>query len=91
MVSIYDYSNIGSSLVVYIVHKGIISYVLCGYEIQMNMYSVLRDHSVFSSPSQRPMTSDFEGFSIPDFIHYIYFTILILEKEPVFSFLNVQC
>ena len=23
-------------------------------------------------------TSDFEGFSIPDFIHYIYFPILIL-------------
>jgi len=32
------------------------------------------------------MTSDFEGFSIPDFIHYIYFPILILEKEPVFFF-----
>jgi len=29
------------------------------------------------------MTSDFEGFSIPDFMHYIYFPILILEKEPV--------
>jgi len=36
------------------------------------------------------MTSDFEGFSIPYFIHYIYFSILILEKEPVFPF-NVQC
>ena len=33
------------------------------------------------------MTSDFQGFSIPDFIHYIYFPILILEKEPVFPFL----
>ena len=33
----------------------------------------------------------FEGFSIPDFIHYIYFPILILEKEPVFSLLNVEC
>ena len=33
--------------------------------------------------AQRPMTSDFEGFSIPDFIHYIYFPILNLEKEPV--------
>ena len=41
---------------------------------------------VFSSPPQRPMTSDFEGFSIPDFIHYIYFPILILEKETVFPF-----
>jgi len=33
------------------------------------------------------MTSDFEGFSIPDFIRYIYFPILILEKEPVVPFL----
>ena len=41
----------------------------------------------FSSSPQRPMTSDFEGFSIPDFIHYIYFPILILEKEAVFYFL----
>ena len=24
------------------------------------------------------MTPDFEGFSIPDFIHYIYFAILII-------------
>ena len=29
---------------------------------------------------------DFEGFSIADFIHCIYFPILILEKEPVFPF-----
>ena len=41
----------------------------------------------FSSPPQRPMTSDFKVFSIPDFIHYIYFPSLILEKEPVFPFL----
>ena len=54
------------------------------------LLSVLRVHSVFSSPPQRPMTSDFEGFSIPVFIHYIYFPILILEKEPVFSLLNVE-
>ena len=47
--------------------------------------------SFFSFPPQRPMNSDFKGFSIPDFIHYIYFPILILEKEPVFSLLNVQC
>ena len=52
---------------------------------------VLRGHSGFSSPPQRSMTSDFEGFSIRDFIHYIYFPILILEKESVFSLLNVQC
>jgi len=43
----------------------------------------------FPSPPQWPLTSDFEGLkvSIPDFIHYIYFPILILKKEPVFSFL----
>ena len=41
---------------------------------------------VFSSPPQRPMTSNFEGFPIPDFIHYIFFPILILQKEPVFPF-----
>ena len=33
------------------------------------------------------LTSNVAGFSIPDFIHYIYFPILILEKEPVFPFL----
>ena len=37
---------------------------------------------VFSSPPQRPMTTDFEG--IPDLINY--FLIFILEKEPVFPF-----
>ena len=46
---------------------------------------------VFSFPPQRPMTSDFEGFSIPDFIHYIYFPILILRKESVFALFNVEC
>ena len=48
---------------------------------------VLRGHSVISSLPQRPMISDFEGFSISDVIHYIYFLILILEEEPVFPFL----
>jgi len=60
-------------------------------KISVQLLSVLRGHSVFSSPPQRTMTSEFEGFSIPDFIHYIYFPILILYKEPVFSLLNVQC
>jgi len=27
--------------------------------------------------------NDLQGFSIPDFIHYIFFPILILQKEPV--------
>ena len=40
-------------------------------------------YSVFSSPPQRPMTSDFEGLSIPDFIHYIYFS---WERVSIFPF-----
>ena len=44
----------------------------------------------FLSPPQQPMTSNFEGFSIPDFIQYIYFPILILEKEPVFPLLMLS-
>ena len=55
----------------------------------VRLLSVLHGHSDCSSPPQRPMTSDFEGFSIPDFIHYIYFPILILEKSQ--SLLNDQC
>ena len=40
----------------------------------------------FSSPPQRPLISDFEEISIPDFIHYTFCPILILQKEPVFPF-----
>jgi len=54
-------------------------------QFSVRLLSVLCGHSLFSSPPQRPMTSDFEEFSIPYCIHYIYFPILILEKEPVFS------
>ena len=50
----------------------------------VRLVSVLRGHSFLSSPPQRPKTSEFEGFSIPDCIHYICFPVLILEKEPVF-------
>ena len=57
----------------------------------VRLLSVLRGHSGFSSPPQLPVTSDFEVFTIPDLIHYIYFPILIIEKEPVFSLFNVQC
>ena len=62
--------------------------VLCGgwFFFSVRLLSVLLGHSFFSSPLHRPMTSDFEGFSIPDCIHYIYFPILILEKEAVFPF-----
>ena len=54
------------------------------YFFSVRLLSVLRGHSFYSSPPQRPMTFDYEGFSIPDFI-------LILEKEPVFSLFNVEC
>ena len=67
------------------------NYLFLFFLFSVRLLSVLRDHSGFSSPPQRPMTSDFKGFSIADCIHYIYFPILILEKEPVFSLLNVQC
>ena len=42
-------------------------------KLAMDFLSVLRGHSFFSSPPHRPMTSYFEGFSIPDFIYDIYF------------------
>ena len=61
------------------------------YIFSVRLFSVLRGHSFLSSPPHRPMTSDFEGFSTPEFINHIYFPTLILEKEPVFSHLNVQC
>ena len=38
---------------------------------RVRLLSVLLGHSVFSSPPQQPMTSDFEGFSIPDFIQSV--------------------
>ena len=42
----------------------------------------------FSFPPQRSMPSDFEGFPIPDCIHYFYFPTWILEKEAVFPYLT---
>ena len=57
------------------------------FKFSIRLLSVLRGHLVFSTPPQRPMTSNFAGFSIPDFIDYIYFPILVFEKEPVFPFL----
>ena len=53
----------------------------------VRLLSVLRRHLVFSSPLQRPMTSDFEGFSIPDFIHYIcFFYLNSWERASIFPF-----
>ena len=36
------------------------------------------------------MTSDFEAFSIPVCIHYIFVPILILQKKQVFPFLRLS-
>ena len=53
--------------------------------------TVLSGHfRFFLSPPQRPMTSDFERFSIPDFILYIFFPILFFRKSQYFPF-NVEC
>ena len=54
--------------------------------VSVRLLSFPRGNSFFSSPPNQPMTSDFEGFSIPDVFHYIYFPILILKKETVFPF-----
>ena len=55
----------------------------------VRLLSVLRGHSLFSSPPQRSMTSDFEGF-----LYQIYplhvFPIFILQKEPAFPFLTLS-
>ena len=48
--------------------------------------SVLRGHSFFSIPAKTAKDLRLRMISIPDVIHYIYFLILILEKEPVFPF-----
>ena len=45
MISVYDNQDIGQSPVVYIFHKGIISLVLCGYEVQMNMKFLILSES----------------------------------------------
>ena len=37
LISVYDYLSIGWCSDVYIFHKGIIVYVLSGYEVQMRM------------------------------------------------------
>ena len=50
----------------------------------VRLLSVLRGHSVFSSPPKTANDLRLWRISIPDLIHY--FLILILEKEPVFPF-----
>ena len=53
------------------------------FYFSVRLLLVPRGHSVFSSPPQRPMTSDFD----PRFYPLHFNPILILEKEPVFLIL----
>ena len=57
----------------------------------VRLLSGLHDHSGFFIPATTAKDLRLRRVSIPDFIHYIYFPILILEKGPVFTLLNVQC
>ena len=50
-------------------------------EISVRLLSLLHDHSVFSSPPQRPMTSNFEGFSIPDFTRYHFYNVFGMTRS----------
>ena len=56
-------------------------YYFIFYFFSVRLLSVLRGHTVISSPPQQPMTPDFKGF-----LYQILSIILILEKEPVFPF-----
>ena len=51
----------------------------------VRLLSVLRGHSVFSSPSQRPMTSDFERF-LYQIVPITLFSYLNSWEKPVFPF-----
>ena len=52
----------------------------------VRLLSVLRDHSVFSSPPQQPMTSDFEGF-LSQILSITFFVLsLFFRKSQYFPF-----
>ena len=57
----------------------------------VRLLSVLLGHAAFSSLPQRPMTTTLKDFLSQIVSITFIFPILILEKEPVFSLLNVQC
>mgnify|MGYP006890254377 CR=1 FL=1 len=46
-------------------------YIFFYFSFSFRLLSLLGGHSVFSSPPLRPMTSDIEGFSIPDLFSYL--------------------
>ena len=54
--------------------------------VSFRLLSVLRGHSVFSSPPQRPMTSDFEEF----LSQILSITFFVLERASI-SLFHVEC
>ena len=56
----------------------------------VRLLSVLRGHSVFTSPPQRPMTSDFEGCSY-QILSITFLSDLKSWKRASISLFNVEC
>ena len=56
----------------------------------VRLLSVPRGHSVFSSPPQRPMTSDFEGFLYQILSIALFSYLNSLERASI-SLFNVEC
>ena len=54
----------------------------------VRLVSVLHGHSVFSSPPQRPMTSDFEGFLYQILSITLFSNVIFWERASIFPF---QC
>ena len=57
------------------------------YFFSIQLLSVLRDHSVFSSPPQRPMTSDFEGF-LSQILSITFFSLSLFFRKSQYY---VEC
>ena len=77
-----------SVLIICIAVQGFYCKVHQLFFFSVRLLSVLRGHSVFSSPPQWSMTSE-DFYTRSYTLHY--FLIFITEKEPVFSLLNVEC
>ena len=60
--------------------------VFCGF-LSVRLLSVLRGHSFFSSPTQRPMISDFEGFFCPRFYPlHLFSNLNSWERASIFPY-----
>ena len=61
-------------------------YYFLFFYFSVRLLSVLRGHSFFSSPPQRPMTSDFEGFLYQILSITLFVYLNSWERAPVFPF-----